>query len=233
MKRLSIFNVAQLMMVLLLMSPGPAWSQSAAPAPATVPGSGSPADSASDATSAYAPLELPLGVRMDVAKSWKILGEDVNKQIVDSAADILKRGGLELPKDKVNLFRANSPALPHASLFVNTQPAEGAEEEARGLTDADLNDLLDVYKAGMEKVRLTSNITVLEYYPIKKLAMGKHIALIISYKRAGINGGPPVYVRINRLLIGNREISITLSYPEGYKELEAAVKHMVSSIRIE
>jgi hypothetical protein len=72
----------------------------------------------------------------------------------------------------------------------------------------------------------------LEFYPIQKTEVSGRPGLLLSYKRSGLHG--PVLVRMTRLVVGPKEISLNLSYKESEEGLwKAIIAYIEKSLRIE
>lgn len=163
----------------------------------------------------YQTLKLPLGVTIAVPKSWRDLS-DVNESI-ETMASQLDRSGVALPKGKkVNLFRANSmPRTTYAGIAVNATDSELDPAEVQNASDAEIEALTPEMRKVFEE-EFSGTVQILEFSAVRREFVGIHPALVIAYKRTGPQG--PVVVEMTRLFLGQKEISLNLSYRESEAE---------------
>ncbi|MEZ0300253.1 MAG: hypothetical protein ACAI35_27670 [Candidatus Methylacidiphilales bacterium] len=209
-----------------LMPPATAWSQSE---PQQDVSSSSPSSLPS---SRYAPLTLPLGVRLDIPKAWRILSYEAPSKPVEGSEALLKLADTKLPEKPARLFTATAPDSLDAMIYVKVFPSPGGEAKVRACSDDKLKELADRIREGLEKLAKDSGQNILEFYPSKKQVIGKSIALIFSYKRKGIKGDP-VMTKMVRLFVGDHAFTVMLSYPEGDAELAAIIGEVERSIGVE
>lgn len=184
--------------------------------------------------SKFATLSLPLGVRVDVPKNWWILSGDINASIETAGEAAINLIGADLPSGrKTNLFRANSmPKTTYAGIAINASDADIVADDIRGASATDLAELTPMMKEMMQRALSQGGLSVLDFYPIEKRVIDGHPALIVSYRRTGPQG--PVIVRMTRLVVGDKEIRLNLSYRESESVLwKPVIGHMEKSLRIQ
>ena len=167
----------------------------------------------------FAKLKLPLGVSVEVPKNWRLLDGDINTTIETAAEAAMNLAGIELPRGKkVNLFRANSmPATTYAALAINATDSEINPDELKNASESEIRELSLMMSEMMQKSLSAQNLKVIEFYGVRREYVGKHPALVTEYKRTGPQG--PVIVQMTRLFLGEKEISLNLSYRESEAQL--------------
>ncbi|MBA3805861.1 MAG: hypothetical protein H0X14_09160 [Acidobacteria bacterium] len=167
----------------------------------------------------FAKLKLPLGVSVEVPKNWRLLDGDINATIETAAEAALNLSGVDLPKGKkVNLFRANSmPTTTYAAIAINATDSELNPDELKNASEAEIRELSSMMSEMMQKSLAAQNLKVIEFYGVRREYVGKHPALVTEYKRSGPQG--PVIVQMTRLFLGQKEISLNLSYRESEAQL--------------
>ena len=179
----------------------------------------------------FAVLQLPLGASILVPKNWRILGEDAEKTLETSGEAAMRLAGLELPKETVRLFGANSvPSTTYATISIEGGDAAFEPELIRSASPEDLAELKAAMHQGLNQVLAQQDQRVLEFSIPRKEAIGTHPVLVMEYKRSSIKG--PVIVQITTLYLGAKEISVYLSYRESeaalWKPTLAFVKQSIS-----
>jgi len=172
-------------------------------------------------------------VKVDVPKNWWIISGDLNTNIETAGEAGMNLAGFDVPSGKkVNLFRANSmPKTTYAGIAVNATDADIAANDILGASAPDLTELTPMMKEMMERSLAQGGLSVIEFYPIEKREIDGQPALFINYKRTGPQG--PVIVRMTRLVVGNKEISLNLSYRESESVLwKPIIGYMEKSLRI-
>ena len=182
----------------------------------------------------FATLSLPYGVKVDVPKNWWILSGDINKTIETAGEAAVNLAGIEVPTGrKVNLFRANSmPKTTYAGISVYANDSDFSEKDLRSAGATELAELTPKLQEMMNRALSQGNLSVSEFDPVQKAEVSGHPALLVSYKRTGPRG--PVIVRMTRLILGPKEISLNLSYNESETVLwKAIIGYMEKSLRID
>lgn len=181
------------------------------------------------AESNFAHVKLPRGVHLQIPKGWWLLGNDHNRLIQTSVEAVLDLSGIGLPDgQETNLIAANSmPRTTYAAVrVVSTIPPSVSPREIQAATAADLRDIGNEIRGGLEKTLPLQNYQLLQFYGVRKDSISGHPAIVIEYRRSGPKG--PVIVQINRVFTNSQEIGINLSY----RESEAALwKPVVAKIR--
>lgn len=169
--------------------------------------------------SKFAKLKLPLGVSVEVPKNWWLLDGDMNTNIETAAEATLNLSGVELPKrKKVNLFRANSmPKTTYAAIAINATDSEMNPNDLKNASAKEIRELSPMIREMMQEALSAQNMKIIEFYGVRREFVGKHPALVIEYKRSGLQG--PVIVQMTRLFLGEKEISLNLSYRESEGQL--------------
>lgn len=169
--------------------------------------------------SKFAKLKLPLGVSVEVPKNWWLLDGDMNTNIETAAEAALNLSGIELPKrKKVNLFRANSmPKTTYAAIAINATDSEMNPNDLKNASAKEIRELSPMIREMMQEALSAQNMKIIEFYGVRREFVGKHPALVIEYKRSGLQG--PVIVQMTRLFLGEKEISLNLSYRESEGQL--------------
>lgn len=170
-------------------------------------------------SSKFRKLILPLGVSVEVPKNWWIFDEELNSTLETSAEAALNLANVELPASKkVNLFRANSvPRTTYAGIAIN---ATDVDIDPTLLRSAPLSEIQAFKPEMQENIRESlsvANQELLEFYDFRREFVGKHPALIIEYKRSGLEG--PVIVQMTWLFLKNKKISLNLSYRESEAQI--------------
>ena len=124
------------------------------------------------------------------------------------------------------------PDTTYAGISVNVSDADIKAEELNQVTTNDLAEFTPIMKGMMDRSIAQTGFSVIEFYPVKKIEIDGYPALFLNYKRTGPDG--PVLVRMIRLVIGYREISLNLSYKESEKSMWLPViSYIEKSFRIE
>lgn len=168
--------------------------------------------------SKFAKLRLPLGVSVEVPKNWWVLDGDINTNIETMAEAAMNLSGVELPKrKKVNLFRANSmPKTTYAAIAINATDSEINPNDLKNASEKEIREFVPTVKEMQEALSI-QNMKIVDFYPVRREFVGKHPALVIEYKRSGLQG--PVIVQMTRLFLGEKEISLNLSHRESEGQL--------------
>lgn len=183
----------------------------------------------------FVKLALPLKVSIEVPKNWWIV--DLNEEYKTTVATALEAGlrlqGLELSSGKtINLFRANStPRTTYASIAINATDSEIDPNELRKASLAEINEISGELKSVLEKQFASMGMKLQEFYGVERKFIGKHPALVIRYKRSGLNDS--VIFQMTRLFLGNKEISINLAYRESESVLwKPIIDYMQNSFSV-
>lgn len=186
-------------------------------------------------TSNFVKLNLPLNVSIEVPKNWWLV--DLNEEYKTSVETAIEAGlklqGLDLPTGKkTNLFRANSmPRTTYASIAINATDSELDPSLLRQASNAEIQELSREFQSMFAKQFETMGVKLLEFYGVRREFFGKHPALIIRYKRSGLNG--PVIFQMTRLFLGTKEISVNLAYRESETFLwKPVIDYMQSSFSV-
>lgn len=174
-------------------------------------------------------LELPLGVQVEVPKNWRPLNGDINTTIETAGEASWRLAGFDLPPgQKVSLFRANSnPPSTYAGIAINATDSEMAPAELLAATDAEIRELSPM----MHQILNQQNLRIIRFDGVRRQIVDGHPALVIEYVRAGPQG--PVVVQMTRLLIGDKEISLNLSYRQSEAGLwTPIIEYMRASFRV-
>jgi len=178
--------------------------------------------------SRFVKLRLPLNVSVEVPKNWWRLDGDFNASIETASEASLNLSGTSLPvAKKVNLFRANSmPKTTYAGIAINATDSELDPVELKNASLAEMRELSALIGSEIKKELASANVDLIEFYGVRREFVGKHPAIVIEYKRSGMQG--PVVFQMTRLFLGKKEISLNLSY----REFEEALwKPVVQYIR--
>jgi hypothetical protein len=169
--------------------------------------------------SKFAKLKLPLGVSVEVPKNWWLLSGDMNTNIETAAEASLNLSGIELLKrKKVNLFRANSmPNTTYAAIAINATDSEINPNDLKKASEKEIREFSLMLKEMTQQTLSAQNMKIIEFYAVRREFFGEHPALVIEYKRSGLQG--PVIVQMTRLFLGEKEISLNLSYRESEGQL--------------
>ena len=126
--------------------------------------------------------------------------------------------GLALPKGKkVNLLRANSmPKTTYATIAINATDSEMNPNDFKNASEQEISQFAPTAKQ-MDEALSTQNMRILDFYRVRREFVGRHPALVIEYKRSGVQG--PVIVQMTRLFLGEKEVSLNLSYRESEGQL--------------
>jgi len=184
--------------------------------------------------SSFATVSLPYGVKVEVPKNWWLISGDLNTTIEAGGEAAVNLAGIEVPSGrKVNLLRANSmPKTTYAGIAINASDSDYSEADIRAAGKAELVDMAPKLRDALTRSLSQGNLSVIDFYPIEKTEIGGHPALLVSYKRSGPQG--PVIVRMTRLIINSKEISLNLSYRESETVLwKAIIGYMEKSLRID
>ncbi|MEZ5429157.1 MAG: hypothetical protein R2747_23120 [Pyrinomonadaceae bacterium] len=169
--------------------------------------------------SKFRKLILPLGVSVEVPKNWWVFDEELNSTLETSAEAALNLANVELPAGKkVNLFRANSvPRTTYAGIAIN---ATDVDIDPALLRIAPLSEIQEFKPEMQENIRESLSVVnqeLLEFYDFRREFVGNHPALVIEYKRSGLEG--PVIVQMTWLFLKNKKISLNLSYRESEAQI--------------
>lgn len=183
--------------------------------------------------SRFTPLNLPLGVRVEVPRNWRPLDGDFNTTIETAGEAAMNLAGIELPPgQKVNLFRANSnPPTTYAGIAINATDSDTSPEELLAASNREIGELTLTTRQMMEKLFSVQNFHIIEFDTIRREIVNGHPSLVINYVRSGPKG--PVVVQMTRLFIGEKEISLNLSYRQSEEVIwKPIVEYIRSSIRV-
>lgn len=184
---------------------------------------------ATSAESNFAPVKLPRGVQLQIPKGWWLLGKDHKRLIQTTVEAAMDLSGIGLPDGQsTNLIAANSmPRTTYAAVRVDsTIPPSVSPREIGAATVAELKDLGNEIRAGLEKLLPLQNNQLLQFYGVRKDSISGYPVIVIEYQRSGPKG--PVIVQVNRVFTNSQEININLSY----RESEAALwRPIVGKIR--
>jgi len=178
-------------------------------------------------------ITLPLGVRIEVPKNWHLIGDDLNTTIEAAGEAATKLAGIAMPRgQKVNLFRANSnPPTTYAGIAINASDSEMSPADVMAASDAEIAELGSVMRQMFEQAFAKQNWQLIRFDPVRREMVDGHPSLVIEYVRSGPRGA--VVVQMTRLLIGDKEISLNLSYRQSETGLwKPIVAYMRSTFRV-
>lgn len=164
--------------------------------------------------SRFTRLRLPLGVSVEVPKNWRLLDGDINATIETASEAAMNLSGVDLGNGtKTNLFRANSmPSSTYAGIAINATDSEIDPDELKAATEQEIRELSTEIHETMREALSSQNMSILEFHGVRREYVSGHPALVIEYKRTGQQGA--VIVQMTRLFLGEKEISLNLSYRE-------------------
>ena len=197
----------------------------------TIPKSESKENIAKDAM--FVLVKLPLGVNIEVPKNWRLLDSNSNTTIETAGEAALNLAGINLPTgQKVNLFRANSnPPTTYAGIAINATDSDISPTELLATSEADIRELAPLMHQMFDQGLATQNLRVIQFDGIRREIVDGHPSLVIEYVRSGPKG--PVVMQMTRLFIGDKEISLNLSYRQSETDTwKPIVEHMRSTFRV-
>ena len=183
--------------------------------------------------SRFALVKLPLGVSIEVPKNWRLLDGDFNTTIETAGEAVLNLAGIKLPTgQKANLFRANSnPPTTYAGIAINATDSDIPPAELLAASDAEIRELAPLMHQMLDQGFAAQNLRVIRFDGVRREIVDGHPALVIKYVRSGPQG--PVVVQMTRLFIGDKEISLNLSYRRSEAVVwKPIVDHMRSTFRV-
>lgn len=162
--------------------------------------------------SKFATINLPLGLQVAVPKNWRILDGNLNTTIETASEAALQLSGNDIQTvRKQNLFRANSPLEnTYAGIAINVSDAELTPEQVRKASAGELAEMTSSLREVLPGILEQTGSSLIEMYSFEKKSIDGHPALFVSYLRNSSQG--PVLVRMTRLFIKNRMVSLNLSY---------------------
>ncbi len=178
-------------------------------------------------------VKLPLGVSIEVPKNWRLLDGNFNTTIETAGEAALNLAGIKLPTgQKVNLFRANSnPSTTYAGIAINATDSDISPTELLASSEADIRELAPLMHQMFDQGLATQNLRVIQFDGIRREIVDGHPSLVIEYVRSGPKG--PVVMQMTRLFIGDKEISLNLSYRQSETGIwKPIVDHMRSTFRV-
>jgi hypothetical protein len=183
--------------------------------------------------SRFSLVTLPLGVSIQVPKNWRLLGAEINATLETAGEAGTKLAGITMPRgQKVNLFRANSnPPTTYASIAINATDSEMSPADMMAASDAEIAELGESMHRMFEQSFAKQNLRVIRFDGVRREILDGHPSLIIHYVRSGPQG--PVVVQMTRLLIGEKEISLNLSYRQSEANLwKPIIDYIRSTFRV-
>lgn len=183
--------------------------------------------------SRFALVNLPLGVSIEAPKNWRLLDGDFNTTIEAAGEAALSLAGIKLPTgQKVNLFRANSnPPTTYAGIAINATDSDIPPAELLAASDAEIRELAPLMHQILDQGFAAQNLRVIRFDGVRRDIVDGHPALVIEYIRSGPKG--PVVVQMTRLFIGDKEISLNLSYRRSEAGIwKPIVGYMRSTFRV-
>lgn len=183
--------------------------------------------------SRFALVKLPLGIIIEVPKNWRLLDGDFNTTIETAGEAVLNLAGIKLPTgQKVNLFRANSnPPTTYAGIAINATDSDIPPAELLSASDAEIRELAPLMHQMLDQGFAAQNFSVIRFDGVRREIFDGHPALVIEYVRSGPQG--PVVVQMTRLFIGDKEMSLNLSYRQSEASVwKPIVDHMRSTFRV-
>jgi hypothetical protein len=183
--------------------------------------------------SRFAVVSLPLGVSIQVPKNWRPFGADLNATIETAGEAATKLAGIEMPAgQKVNLFRANSnPPTTYAGIAINASDSEMSRADVLVATDAEIAELGSTMRQTFEQAFAKQDVQMIRFDGVRREIVDGHPSLVIEYVRSGPQG--PVVVQMTRLLIGEKEVSLNLSYRQSEAGLwKPVVAYMRSTFHV-
>ena len=183
--------------------------------------------------SRFALIKLPLGIIIEVPKNWRLLDGDFNTTIETAGEAVLNLAGIKLPTgQKVNLFRANSnPPTTYAGIAINATDSDIPPAELLSASDAEIRELAPLMHQMLDQGFAAQNLSVIRFDGVRRETVDGHPALVIEFVRSGPQG--PVVVQMTRLFIGDKEMSLNLSYRQSEAGVwKPIVDHMRSTFRV-
>ncbi len=183
--------------------------------------------------SRFALVKLPLGVSIEVPKNWRLLDGDFNTTIEAAGEAALSLVGIKLPTgQKVNLFRANSnPPTTYAGIAINATDSDIPPAELLAASDAEIRELTPLMRQMFDQGFAAQNLRIIRFDDVRREIVDGHPALLIEYVRSGPQ--EPVVVQMTRLFIGDKEISLNLSYRRSEAGVwKPIVDHMRSTFQV-
>jgi len=162
--------------------------------------------------SRFALIRLPLGISIEVPENWFVIDGEINTTIETGGEAVYRLTGMDLPTSKkVNLFRANSsPPTTYASIAIYATNSDISPDELLEADETEIRELSPLMHQMFEQGLATQNCRIIQFDSIVREIVNGYPALVISYIRSGPNG--PVVVQMTRLFVGDKEISLNLSY---------------------
>jgi len=108
------------------------------------------------------------------------------------------------------------PRTTYAAIAINATDSEMNPNDLKNASEKEISGFAPTAKE-MQEALSSQNMEILDFYRVRREFVGKHPALVIEYKRSGPQG--PVIVQMTRLFLGEKEVSLNLSYRESEGQL--------------
>lgn len=180
--------------------------------------------------SRFVSVTLPLGVSLDLPRSWRILDAGENEVIQTGAEAALNLSGeaTDWSSNELLLAANSMPLTTYAAVRLNAvSPPIVDPAEARSLTAEDVAYLGHEIVKSAKELLPRSGLYVLDDLGAQVVFVGVHPSLNVAYRRTGPKG--PVIVHIVQVYGPSTTLKVNLSYRESEQVLWLATLRRIAA----
>lgn len=160
-------------------------------------------------------VQLEHGIYLDVPSHWTVLSLESRNNISAAGQAMVDNAGIEDQSGrKKNLLAVNATPYPAGAMIrVSVTAAPGyTQSDLAVATPEDLKEVgFELFKM-FRKIESSGGPKIIEIDPVHIERIGNYRALVMPYRRAGLNGSSPWQVTQYKIPVSSRLIEITLSY---------------------
>lgn len=162
-------------------------------------------------------LPLPKGVTVELPRNWVAMTDNARVTLDTYIQSMHDLAGVTRPESDLpfaaNLYDDSRNVL--AMFNVRFYPRmEWSQEFARGLPEAQIEELDTELRKQTEESLRAINSRLLEWKPTKRSSINGITAFVVEYRRAGAREGTSFCVRLVRVLNEGKSFTVTVSYRE-------------------
>lgn len=172
-------------------------------------------DSAVAQDSSFTSIQLDYGISLEIPSHWKVLSQETRQNLKAASEAMSKNTNIQDSSGrKQGLLAVNAMPDPAGSLIrvSVTMPPEYAQTDLAAIRLEELNqtrtELLSLFK----RLEISGGPKVLEMQTPRIERINNHLAIVITYTRAGLNGTSPWQVIQYKIPTSHKLIEITLSH---------------------
>ncbi len=180
-------------------------------------------------------VELVHGISLMVPTQWIVQPPETHKGLETTREALSSKAGIEKPRGKKEeLLAVNAtPAPAGAMIRLNlSSPAEFTQADLAAVGPEGLQALRAELLGTFQKLEAAGGPKILKVHPLRIEQVNDHLALVISYLRAGAPAASPWEVTQCKIPVSGRLIEFTLSHRQSESaKWKSVLEHVQHSLR--